>query len=168
MINIALHDPIDIIRFILPIIPSLVIFFSVLLQEYHQHKHIGYAVLCILLGFTFFPSNEYVGMTVGIFVCCIIYLNYERVHKGKQFGGVIFPCLFFFNLCSFSGVNKFENLCMVIYAIVGCVYIWGLSIKRDDKEFLIHHEKFCIVLSSILFICLKIIFLLFTGTLIAQ
>lgn len=83
MINIALHDPIDIIRFILPIIPSLVIFFSVLLQEYHQHKHIGYAVLCILLGFTFFPSNEYVSMTVGIFVCCIIYLNYERVHKGK-------------------------------------------------------------------------------------
>lgn len=142
-------------------------FFKVL-KEFNQHRHLGYAILCILLGFAFFPSNEYVGMTVGVFICCIIHLNYIRIHKGKQFGSLIFPCLFFFNLCTFSGVNKFENICMIIYATVGCLYIAGLSVKKDDKESLAYHERFCIILSSIIFICIKTIFLLFTDTLIAQ
>lgn len=164
-----MHHPLDIIRTMLPIIPSLIALFRfVLKNSENSQQHKGYDMLCILLGFTFFPSNEYVGMTVGIFACCLIYLNYMRIHKGNQIGSLTFPCLFFFNLSSFSGVNKFENICMIIYAAVGGVYIAGLSVQKDDNNYLEKHEQFCITTSAIVFISIKIIFLIFTDTLIIQ
>lgn len=130
--------------------------------------HIGYEIICTVLGFTFFPSNEYVGMTTGIFVCCLIYLNFERIHKGKSFGGLFFPCMFFFNLSTFTGVNKFENICMIIYATVGFVYIAGIITKKDNVKYFKWHESIYIIISAIAFIIIKIIFLLFTDTLIIQ
>ena len=166
MTNIAMYNFLDIIKIMLPIIPSVAISFSALSNNSKLYK--CYEIFCILLGFTFFPSNEYVGMTVGAFVCCVIYMNYERVHKGRPPGGLIFPCLFFFNLSSFSGVSKFENICMLMYASVGSIYIAGLAIKKDNKDFLMKHEKFCILVSALIFISIKIIFLLFTDNLIIQ
>ena len=52
MTNIAMYNFLDIIKIMLPIIPSVAIFFSALSNNSKLYKY--YEILCILLGFTFF------------------------------------------------------------------------------------------------------------------
>lgn len=121
---------------------------------------IGYEMVFIIMGFIFFPDNEYVRVTIGAFVCCVIGLNYKRISIGKKFGGLLFPSLFFFNLTTFSGSNKFENILMLAYSLVGGLYLVGLIDEKDDvdTDFLVNRTRFCLVLSFIMFLMSKLIF----------
>lgn len=161
----------DIIYVLFPIIPSFISICFIICQNDRKticKPPIGYEIILILMGFAFFPANEYVGIITGVFVCCVIYLNCIRTQHGKQFGGLLFPSIFFFNLTSFSGVNIYENLMMVIYAIVGGIYIIGFVNEKENNntDFLKKWENLCIIISAIVFVIIKIIFLFLTDNLL--
>lgn len=173
MIHITEHNPLDIIRILLPVIPSIIsicLAFQKRIPKAETKPSAGYEILLILVGFIIFPDNKYVGMTIGAFVCCMIGLNYKRICKGKPFGGLIFPSIFFFNLTTFSGVNTFENIIMIVYASVGGLYLVGLIDDKEDidKFFLIRRERLCLIISAISFVTYKFVFLFFTNTLLVQ
>lgn len=170
MVTIIEHHPVDVIRLLLPIIPSTLSILCIFLKKHTELQgQRGYREMALIfLGFMLYPANKYVDIVLGGFVCCLIFLNYARVRKGNLSDGLIFPSLFFFNIVSFTGVNKFENICMVVYASVGVLYIAGLADKKSDTEFRARHEKLCIITSSVIFVVIKFVFLLFTDTLTNQ
>lgn len=152
----------DVICSILSIIPSIMSIFVAYCKKMSKadmKSSFDYEMLFIIMGFIFFPDNEYVRVTMGAFVCCVIGLNYRRISSGKEFGGLLFPSLFFFNLTTFSGINKFENIMMLAYSVVGELYLVGLIDEKDDvdTDFLVNRTRFCLVLSFVMFFMSKLI-----------
>lgn len=166
---------IEIVKIMLPIIPSIISVFWILL---HRHKEMqrsekrmikGYQLNLILLGFYFYPISEIIRTVIGLCVCSTILVNYRRIRKGRHFGGFGFPSMFFFNMTSFSDTSLLGSFIMIIYSAFYGLYIYGLFDvdQKEDKEenYLEKHEKRCFLLSAALFITCRIVLLIFTDSL---
>lgn len=146
----------DVMLTILSTIPSVI---SIFIAFSNTKKGIGYEIVCILIGFCLFPNNQYVKLIIAAFVCSLIIINYNRIHNGKIFSGLLFPSVFFLNLTTFSGITITENIFMVFYAIAtGAIYIIELIMEKDNNsaDFIVKNERSYIMFSAFVLISSKV------------
>lgn len=150
----------DVILMILSTIPSVI---SIFIAFSNTKKGVGYEIVYILIGFCLFPANQYVRLIIAVFVCSLIVVNYNLINNGKIFSGLLFPSVFFLNLTTFSDMNTLDNILMTVYStIVGANYLIPLIIEKDNNsaEFIVEHERSCIIFSAVSLISIKIMLLI--------
>lgn len=120
-------------------------------------KSNDFSIALILFGIFNFPNDVYSKIIIGAFFFVLLKIQYQLI-KSKEILSLLFPSILFFNITTFSGNTKAESLLMIIYSVIGGVYLIKLF---EAKKISPNEEKrYCIISGGLFLICKLFVFLL--------